>query len=85
VDAFLKAYDAGVKWTNENPGDAAILAAKHVKGVNAAAFEDALKYTIFESVSGRDSRKALEVMFSKFMKLNPKSVGGKLPDYGFYY
>ena len=85
VDAFLKAYDAGVKWTNENPGDAAILAAKHVKGVNAAAFEDALKYTIFESVSGRDSRKELEVMFSKFMKLNPKSIGGKLPDKGFYY
>ena len=85
VDAFLKAYDAGVKWSVNNPKDAALLAAKHVKGVNAAAFEDALKYTIFESVSGKDSRKALEVMFSRFMKLNPKSIGGKLPDEGFYY
>ena len=85
LDAFLKAYDAGVKWTNKNPEGAAHLTAKYVKGVNAAAFEEALKYTIFESVNAKDSKKALEVMFSKFIKLNPKSVGGKLPDEGFYY
>jgi len=85
VDAFLKAYDAGVKWSVNNPKEAALLAAKHVKGVNAEAFEESLKYTIVESVSGKDSKKALELMFSKFMKLNPKSVGGNLPDKGFYY
>ncbi|MCD4718531.1 MAG: ABC transporter substrate-binding protein [Desulfobacula sp.] len=48
VNAFLKAYDAGVKWSVKNPKEAALLAANHVKGVNAAAFERALKYTIFE-------------------------------------
>ncbi len=36
------------------------------------------------SVSGVEARDDLEVMFKKFMKLNPKSIGGKLPDAGLY-
>ena len=48
------------------------------------AFAQALKYTIFESVSGKDSRAELEKMFGWFLNLNPKSVGGRLPDAGFY-
>lgn len=85
VEAFLKAYDESVKWTVNNPKEAALLAAKHVNGVNAAAFEEAMKYTIFESVSGRDSKKELEIMFNRFMALNPKFAAGRLPDEGFYY
>jgi NitT/TauT family transport system substrate-binding protein len=85
IKAFAQAYDAGVSWAKKNPMPAAELAAKHVQGVNAPAFAEALEYTIFESVSGRDSRESLEKMFGWFMKLNPKSVGGKLPDQGFYY
>ncbi|PID75012.1 MAG: ABC transporter substrate-binding protein [Desulfobacterales bacterium] len=84
VDAFLAAYDQSVQWTNEHPKEAAELAARHIKGVNAKAFEAALQYTDFRSVSGTDSRKDLEVMFNKFIKMNPKSVGGKLPDSGLY-
>jgi NitT/TauT family transport system substrate-binding protein len=85
VGAFSRAYDKAVQWTKSDPREAALLAAKHVKGVDAMAFEESLKYTILESVSGEDSRKELEMMFCSFMKLNPKSVGGKLPDEGFYY
>ncbi len=84
VDAFLAAYDQSVQWTNEHPKEAAELAAHHIKGVNAKAFEEALRYTDFRSVSGVDSRGDLEVMFNKFIKMNPKSVGGKLPDSGLY-
>lgn len=85
MDAFLKAYDEGVKWAVSHPHEAGLLAAKHVKGVNSAAFEEAMKYTIFESVSGRGSKKDIETMFKQFIALNPKSVGGRLPDERFYY
>ncbi|MGX9367294.1 ABC transporter substrate-binding protein [Desulfoplanes sp. PS50] len=85
VETFLGAYDRAVTWVNEHPAEAASMVARHVKGVNAAAFEDALHYTILESVSGRDSRKEIEDMFTRFMKLNPKSTGGRLPDAGFYF
>ncbi len=84
VAAFLKAYDQSVQWTNDHPKEAAELAARHINGVNAKAFESALTYTDFRSVSGVDSRKELELMFKAFMKLNPKSIGGKLPDGGLY-
>ncbi len=84
VDAFLAAYDASVQWTNEHPEEAAALAARHIQGVNAKAFAAALQYTDFRSVSGVDSRGDLEVMFNKFIEMNPKSIGGKLPDAGLY-
>ncbi len=84
VDAFLAAYDQSVEWTNEHPKEASELAARRIQGVNAKAFEEALRYTDFRSVSGKDSRKALELMFNKFMEMNPKSIGGRLPDGGLY-
>lgn len=84
VAAFTKAYDEAVAWVKQNTGPAALMAAKHVQGVNAPAFEDALKYTIFESVSGNDARDDVEFMFSCFLEMNPESIGGKLPDARFY-
>lgn len=85
IKAFADAYDSSVKWAKSNPMKAAEIAAKQVAGVNAPAFNEALNHTIFESVSGKQSRQELEKMFRWFMALNPKSVGGKLPDAGFYY
>lgn len=85
VDSFLAAYDKAVRWTNAHPKQAAALVAKHVKGVNPKAFEQALHYTILESVSARQARPEIENMFNRFMQINPKSTGGKLPDAKFYY
>ena len=85
IEAFCEAYDEAVLWSNENPHEAALLAARYVEGVNAAAYEESLSYTIFESVSANESREELETMFTCFMDLNPASIGGKLPDDGFYY
>ncbi len=84
VDAFLAAYDQSVQWTNTHPEEASELAARYIQGVNAKAFAEALHYTDFRSVSGVDSRDDLELMFGKFIKMNPKSIGGKMPDAGLY-
>ncbi|WED23923.1 ABC transporter substrate-binding protein [Vibrio sp. JC009] len=85
IDAFAKAYEQAVKWTVANPGEAAKLAAKHVPGVNAAAFQESLKYTNFTAIRSATAKDEMENMFKAFISLNPKSVGGKLPDDGFYY
>ncbi len=85
VEAFAKAYDEAVDWAVANPAEAAALAAKHVPGVNAAAFEESLKHTIFDAVPSGEARPAMETMFGAFIQSNPKSVGGQLPDDGFYY
>ncbi len=85
VEAFQRAYDEAVKWSTEHPKEAAELAAKYVEGVNAPAFEESLNYTIFESISAKDVQDEIEGMLSKFMAVDPASIGGKLPDDAFYY
>ncbi len=85
IEAFRKAYNIAVEWTTQHPKEAALLAAKHVEGVNPAAYEESLKYTLFKSLNARDVRDELEQMLSDFMIFNPASVGGELPDEGFYY
>lgn len=85
VNVFSKAYKKAVKWTVAHPKEASELASKYVPGINAKAFENALKYTIFDAVSSSKARLELEKMFNTFSTLNPKSIGKKLPDNGFYY
>lgn len=85
VDVFANAYEKAVKWTVSHPDEAAKLAAKYVPGVNAAAFKESLKYTNFTAVRSAMARDEMENMFKAFISLNPKSVGGKLPDANFYY
>lgn len=85
VAAFAEAYAEAVRWSVAHPKEAAELAAKHVPGVNSAAFESALQYTIFEAVSSTEARPEMETMFRAFMEISPKSVGEKLPEDGFYY
>ena len=85
LEAFASAYEKAVKWTVENPAQAAKLAEQYVPGVNAAAFEEFLKHTDFQAIRSRAVKAELETMFKAFLQLNPKSVGEKLPDDGFYY
>jgi len=85
VDAFAKAYAQAVQWTVKNPVQAAELAAKYVPGVNAAAFAESLKYTNLQAVHSGAAKAEIETMFNAFLQLNPKSIGEKLPDSGFYY
>ncbi len=85
VEAFASAYEKAVQWTVKNPAQAAKLAAKYVPGVDAAAFEQSLMYTDFQAIRSSAVKDEMETMFKAFLQLNPKSVGGKLPDNGFYY
>jgi len=85
VKVFVKAYADAVKWSNENPKKAGVLAAEYVKGVPAGIFTESLKYTTFDCVSAQDAKKPLTFLFSEYMKMNPAAIGGKMPDEDFYY
>ena len=85
VDTFSQAYEKAVKWIVDNPEEAAKLAAKYVHGVNAAAFQESLKYTNFTAIRSASAKVEIENMFKAFISVNPKSIGGKLPDNDFYY
>lgn len=84
IDAFLKEYEASTEWVNANVADAAQLVEKY-DIVKAAVAEKAIPACNITYLAGQQMKDAttgyLQVLFDQ----NPKSVGGQLPDDGFYY
>ena len=84
IDAFLKEYEASTEWVNANVADAAQLVEKY-DIVKAAVAEKAIPACNITYLAGQQMKNAttgyLQVLFDQ----NPKSVGGQLPDDGFYY
>ncbi len=84
IDAFLKEYEASTQWVNANVADAAQLVEKY-DIVKAAVAEKAIPACNITYLAGQQMKDAttgyLQVLFDQ----NPKSVGGQLPDDGFYY
>ena len=84
IDAFLKEYESSTQWVNANVADAAQLVEKY-DIVKAAVAEKAIPACNITYLAGQQMKDAttgyLQVLFDQ----NPKSVGGQLPDDGFYY
>ncbi len=71
-------------WVIQNPSEAATLGAKYL-GLKAPVIEKSLARTPLEMVAAVEAREDLEFWFSRLMEQNPKLLGGKLPNAGFYY
>ncbi len=84
IEAFLKEYKASIAYTNENPEVAAPLIEK-AGIVKAAVAQKAIPNCNLKFLGGEEMKTAaggyLKVLFDQ----NPASVGGKLPEDGFYY
>ena len=81
VQAELK---NATSWAIENQAEAAQLGAKYL-GLKAPVIERSLAKTLLEMVTAVEAKKDLEFWFSRLMEKNPKLLGGKLPNAGFYY
>ncbi len=83
--AFLSDYKASVDWVNDKPeGAAELVAAAGLVPESAIALK-ALPYCNIVFIDGSEMKadlaSYLQVLFDQF----PASVGGKMPDDGFYY
>lgn len=85
VRAFLAAYKTAVDWTNRHPEEAGVLVEKHTLGLQASIAAEAIPNAAFVFRSGRDMEKSIEDLLSIFLNFAPDSVGGALPDDGFYF
>lgn len=84
IAAFLKEYAESVAYANEHPVDAAALIEK--AGVMAAAVaEQAIPRANMVCLAGDDMREALEGFYALLFDFNPATIGGEMPDEGFYY
>jgi NitT/TauT family transport system substrate-binding protein len=85
IKRFNEEYRKSLKWYKNNSIEAGKLAVEFIPMLDAKGVSDSIKYVQADVVSGKKSKKDLEFFFNILKKNNPKSIGGKLPNDGFYY
>ena len=84
IEAFLKDYEASVKFIDENLEDAAALVEKLGIVPNAALAKVAIPKCNIVYRDSSASKDSLNKFYEILEQANPKAVGGKLPDEAFY-
>lgn len=83
VRAFLDAYRDSVLWVNDHPEEAGVLIEKY--GVLKASMASmAIPKSNLTFIPAQEARESLESFLEVLMGYEPASVGGVLPDAGFY-
>lgn len=85
LKTFLAEYDKAVNWTVKNPAASGKLSEKHSLGLAAAVVENAIPVSNYTYVPAASAKKTLEDLLNLFLEGDKTSIGGKLPDEGFYY
>lgn len=85
VKDFMTEYEKSVQFVTENPKDAAVLVEKNGILPNAAIIEKAIPYCNIVFKSAADAKGEINEFLKVLFDANNASVGGKLPDEGFYY
>ncbi len=84
VDAFLKANKVSADFVNQNPQAAAQLM-EQFDIVPAAVGEKAIPYSNITFITGQEMEQKLSSYLDFLFDQNAESVGGAVPDEGFYY
>lgn len=85
VKRFNEEYAKALQWYKSDTKAAGELVAKNLEMFKPEAISDSISHVKLESKSAQESKKQLEEFFRELMSIDPKVVGSKLPDDGFYY
>jgi len=85
VDAFLKAQEASIQFTKDQPEEAARLTQEAGVMPNAAIVLKALPGTNLTFVAGQTMKESVQPLYQILLDANPASIGGALPGDDFYY
>jgi NitT/TauT family transport system substrate-binding protein len=81
---FLNTLGQSIRWVNHNPKDAGVLAEKYVQ-ISSLAVEKGLGRTNLKYDAAVKVRPEIDRFLQRLVEFEPVSVGGKVPDEGFYY
>ena len=82
--ALTEALEKSINWTLENTIEASRIIENY--GIMSAAIaEKAIPVSGIEFISAVEARKSVENFLTMMLELDPISVGGNLPDEGFYF
>ncbi|NQY21190.1 MAG: ABC transporter substrate-binding protein [Campylobacteraceae bacterium] len=85
IKRFQEEYKKAIIWYKNNPEEAGVLSAKHLKMLDANAITSSIPNMKIDFVSAQDSKKDLIDFFEILKASNAKTIGGKLPNDAFYY
>ncbi|HHY52760.1 MAG TPA: ABC transporter substrate-binding protein [Clostridiales bacterium] len=84
VANFLEEYDESTKWVSANAEEAAALIGKY-DIVPEEVAKLAIPDSAIQCQTGSEAEEAVNAYLKVLFEQNPKSVGGALPDEGFFY
>ena len=85
VAGFLERYKESIEWVNANAAEAGVLVEKHNVGMPAKIAERAIPRSNIRFMTAIEARPSVENYLKVLYSFSPQTVGGKLPDEGFYY
>ena len=85
VAAFLNLYEESISWVNTSLEQAGVLVEKHNIGMPAKIAEKAIPRSNIRFMTAMDARQSVESYLEVLFNFSPQTVGGKIPDEGFYY
>lgn len=85
VDTFLEEYRASIEATSSDVKTVAELCEKYKIIASAAVAEKAIPKCAIVFIPGAECETALSDYFNALFELDPTSVGGAVPESGFYY
>ena len=84
VAAFREAYAEAAAWVAEHPEDAGALAGEHL-GLPAPIVAAAIPKISWEAASAAEAEPAVALYFEQLFARWPESIGGALPEAGFFF
>jgi NitT/TauT family transport system substrate-binding protein len=85
VKAFLAEYKTSAEFVNKDSAKASELIAKYAILPSAAVALKAIPFSNITYIEAQDAKPMLNQFYKVLFDFEPKSVGGKLADEGFYY
>ena len=85
IQRFIEEYKKAQNWYINNPKDSSKLTVKYLKGLHPKAVENGIKNSNFYILETSKDKKLIKTLLNRLVLNNPKSMGNKLPNDGFYF
>jgi len=85
IGMFQSSLETAVLWVNKNPEKASLLGVEKIGfSMDVKAIENAISTMNLVSLSGKKAEEEIRCFLRKLISIEPKSVGGKIPDDSFF-
>lgn len=81
---IMMASEDSINWVSENPSEASVLIGEHGFMLPPAVVEKSIPRSNFSFLTGEDAMASSDPYYSEVFRINPGSIGGKVPDEDFY-